>query len=223
VDKLRWYASRLSTNFEGEYRLLRDIFNGEFPSREALKIPTSFLERTFLMLLVFIRSLSLSQFIRVSEDHKTRSQWVEIYVIFCVALSLLFLFGPWANGAIAGLMLYRIVDALNYQLCVIFVDHYKANPALRSSNRSLLLLLVNYIEFAIAFAVLYRCLNVEQDGWSALNLSILTITSIGGTPTSTIWSGKALIDLEAIVGFLFVVLVFTKFVSFDRGSPSRPQ
>ncbi len=120
------------------------------------------------------------------------------------------------------LVCYRLVDGLNYRLCIIFVDRYKEDWGLRSLNRSLILLFINYLEIIVGFATLY--LLTGSVGYKvgvpllsrsdALYFSVITITTLGyGDIKPILEIGKWLSLTETIMGFILVVLVVGTFLT----------
>jgi len=140
-----------------EYRLIRDIWRGEFPELTTEQLPLTVLERSFMSFLVCIRSLSLVHVTSLLRTFISGSLLSEMYVVGWFAILILLLcehefIGPLWVMILVG---YRLVDGLNYRLCIIFIDRYKIRWGLRSLNRSLILLAINYLEIVVGFASLY--------------------------------------------------------------------
>lgn len=222
--------------FEGrwidEYRLIRRIWAGCFPS-SATQAPLTPLERSFMTCLVFTRSLSLLHIARVLCKCMSGSVISELYVVvwFVLVLSL-WILHDWVTVWVAiALVAYRLVDGLNYRLCIVFVDRYKQGWGLRSLNRSLILLFINYLEIVFGFAVLYLgTASIGNRGipvagrLNALYFSVVTVTTLGyGDMTPLDATGRILTATETIVGFVLVVLVMGSFLTGVRDIHNLPQ
>jgi voltage-gated potassium channel Kch len=135
-------------------------------------------------------------------------------------------------------VIYRLIDGFNYRLCIIFVDRYHPQWGLRSLNRSLLLLLLNYAEIIIGFSVLFLAtgsigkLDPEMateitlsSRLDAIYFSVVTITTLGYGdfhPISPL--GRLLALAETAMGILLLVLVLGTFlqgVSDIRAVPRK--
>ena len=225
--KLRLIKNRLKLGryrWCREYQLIGEIFRGEYPS-PSLHIELSWVEKAFMILLVFVRSLSLVHIRGVLLSDKWRSEFTELYVVFwlVVVLPLLLLFYP-AFGVVSLIVVvgYRLVGAVNYPLCIIFVDTYSPKWRLRSLNRTLVLLILNYFEIIIGFASVY--LRTQSIGYAgslkpivsrieALYFSTVTITTLGYGDLQPISSlGRILAMVETIMGILLLVLVVSTFL-----------
>lgn len=210
-----------------EYGLIRDIWTGRFPEGSVL-LPLTILERGFMSFRVFIRSLSLFHVVIFLRKFISGSIISEFYVIiWFLILFVILMFNaslaPWLTILI---VFYRIIDGLNYRLCIIFVDRYKQDWGLRSLNRSLVLLFINYLEIIIGFAALY--LVTESVGYKvgvplssrldALYFSVITITTLGYGDIKPIAEvGKWLSLSEILMGFILVVLVVGSFLTGLQG------
>ena len=83
-----------------------------------------------------------------------------------------------------------------------------------------MLLLINYSEMAVGFAVLYLYTSsVLLKGvaittpWNAFYFSVVTITTLGDIrfePASTV--GEILVSAEAVMGLVFLALVVSMFI-----------
>lgn len=206
-----------------EYRLIIEIWAGKFP--EYMEKPQlSILEKSFMTLLVFIRSFSLVHIQGFFKSIKIRSQISEFYVIIWFFLFFVLLWYPLPLTFILYIIvLYGLIDLLNYRLCIVFVDRYQQDWGLRSLNRSLLLLMLNFFEIILGFAILY--LATESIGYSnsneaistpieALYFSTVTITTLGfGDIQPILKIGQKLAMLEVLSGFILVILVIGVFIS----------
>jgi hypothetical protein len=126
------------------------------------------------------------------------------------------------NWILYAVITYCLIDGFNYRLCIIFVDRYKQNWGLRSLNRSLILLMINYFELIIGFAALFLNIgsiwNSQGDPITlkseALYFSVVTITTLGygdHYPSDTL--SRWLCSTETIMGVVLIVLVIGTFLS----------
>ena len=216
--------SNLVNSVRGEYELIGMIWTNKYPEGNMYSL--SFLEKFVMSLLVFIRSLSPVHLNTLFIKNQSQSQASECYVLVCFAmLCMLLIFTPHIFW-IPAIIIYRLVEGFNYRLCIIFVDKYKVGWGLRSLNRSLMLLLINYFEMIIGFALLYVYSSsiagydmiAINNSWKALYFSIVTITTLGYgdiTPINT--TGEILVTIETLMGFVFFVLVVSTFITGVSG------
>jgi voltage-gated potassium channel len=96
------------------------------------------------------------------------------------------------------------------------VDRYGEEWSLRSINRSLILLLINYFEMIMSGK------DVINDAGTALYFSIVTITTLGyGDYTPIGGLGRFLVSAETIMGIVFIVLVLSTFIGGIHGLWNR--
>ena len=177
---------RFGCSWIGEWKLIGTLWSGKFPSAES-KYPLSYLERTVMTVLIGIRTVSLIRIKDLFSRRNTRSALSELYnVIWFLALVILLVKSFTSTTLMVLIVGYRIMDSVNYRLCILFVDRYQSDWGLRSLNRSLILLLINYLELIVAFAVLYLQTQsvgadkvVLTDWGQALYFSLVTITTLG--------------------------------------------
>jgi len=176
-----------------------------------------------MTILVFIRSLSLVRVKDLFKEKTGRSSFSEMYVIgWCIMLFVLLWYPFLSKFCLIVVVIYRTVDAVNYRLCILFVDRYKSEWGLRSLNRSLILLLINYLELIVGFGILYihtNSIERNSDGLlvaplNALYFSVVTITTLGYGDYSPITStGQWLVMVETLLGFVLVALVIGSFLT----------
>ncbi len=203
--------------------LICQVWADKYPTRKNYRL--SVLEKFLMSLFILIRYLSLGQIKRLVKDKEKRTQCSEIYVLLRLgALAILVSF-PSNSLIYAVVVVYLLIEVFNYPLYLIFVEAYGKEWCLRSPNRSLMLLFINYIEMIIGFAALYLYTGAIGDTskmpinkpLDAVYFSSVTITTLGYgdfTPMNEI--GKILISVEAIAGLIFIVLVVAIFVSWTR-------
>lgn len=205
-----------------EYQLISDIWSGKFPEHRK-KVSLSILEKVFMAMLVFVRSLSLVHFKEFFSSYKIRSEISEFYVLAWLAMLLWLLWHPLSSTVLLLVIVaYRLIDGLNYRLCIVFVDRYTPSWGLRSLNRSLLILMFNYCEIIIGFAILYLAThsigysnsNIITTPIEALYFSTMTITTSSYGDIRLISTvGQKLALLEPLLGFVLVVLVIGVFLT----------
>ena len=115
-----------------EYGLVRDIWSGRFPDQSD-QFPLTVLERSFMSCLVVVRSFSLFHIASFLRKFISGSIISEFYVVvwLLILLSILIFNASLAPWFAMLLVCYRLVDGLNYRLCIIFVDRYKTDWGLR--------------------------------------------------------------------------------------------
>jgi hypothetical protein len=220
---MKWLFRPMAASLR-EYCLIRNIWAGDYPQYNEDQLPLSTLERAFMTLLVVIRSLSFVHLCRLATNYRVASFLSEFYVILRLTILCVVLFAHahipnWISYTI---ITYCLIDGLNYRLCIIFVDRYGKNWGLRSLNRSLILLMLNYSEIVIGFAGLFLNIgsicNSQGDPITlksdALYFSVVTITTLGYGdyyPSDTL--GRWLCCAETIMGFVLIVLVIGIFLT----------
>lgn len=222
VSFICWLLKPLQSSLD-EYKLIGKIWTGQYPEHSN-QLPLSPLERSVMSFLIVIRSLSLTHLCNLATHYKIASFISEFYVILrFVLLSLMLIICSrlpiWFCYIIT---IYFLIDGLNYRLCIIFVDRYAKNWGLRSLNRSLILLLINYCEIIIGFAILYLIsgsvgFNFHQQitlRSEAIYFSVVTITTLGYGDIRPITSlGRWLSVSETLMGFILIVLIIGTFLT----------
>jgi len=217
------YLVKVIKPWREEYGLVRDIWSGRFPDKPD-QLPLTVLERSFMSCLVVVRSFSLFHIASFLRNFISGSIISEFYVVvwFLILLAILIFNAYLATWLAMLLVCYRLVDGLNYRLCMIFVDRYKKDWGLRSLNQSLVLLFINYLEIIVGFATLY--LLTDSVGYNigvplssrldALYFSVITITTLGyGDIKPIVEVGKWLCLTETVMGFILIVLVVGSFLT----------
>jgi hypothetical protein len=224
---------RLACSWTDEFGLIRGAWSGEFPPTASGKGKLSPLEAIFVTLVVGIRMLSLVRIKELFSDHGTRSAVSDAYVAGWFVVLVILLWHPLPGcNAVYGVVGYRLVDSLNYRLGILFVDRYRSDWGLKSLDRSMLLLLVNYGEVVIGFAILY--LTTQSIAWSsggvvaeplgALYFSAVTASTVGYgdiTPQTTPGRWLAISELASV--FILVVVVVGMFLTGVRGVQEEPR
>ncbi|MFC1933402.1 ion channel, partial [Chloroflexota bacterium] len=181
-----------------------------------------------MTLLLFVRSFSFVNIFYFFPSVKVRSEISEFYVVVWAAILVTLLWNPIAYlPLLYALLIYRLIDGVNYRLCIIFIDRYMPSWGLRSLNRSFILLGINYFEIILAFAILYLHTQSVGSTISGLytvstpaealyfsSMTILTLSFGDFKPLTPI--GKMLVVLEPILGVLLIVLVVGVFLTGMR-------
>lgn len=220
------HLARATKPWQQEYSLVRNIWRGHFPNPQG-QLPLTILERSFMSFLVILRSFSLLHVASFQRNFISGSIISELYVIawFFILLAMLIFNASLAEWLTITLVFYRLIDGFNYNLCILFVDQYKKDLGLRSLNRLLILLLINYLEIIIGFATLY--LVTDSVGYKngaslssqldALYFSVITVTTLGyGDIVPIIEAGKWLCLTETFMGLILIVLVIGSFLKGNK-------
>lgn len=232
VSFIKWLLRPISSSLS-EYKLIGKIWNGRYPE-PSQQLPLSPLERAVMTLLIAIRSVSLNHLCKLAMNYRIASFLSEFYVILrFIILCMVFVacsrIPQWVCYTVA---VYCLIDGFNYRLCIIFVDSYGKNWGLRSLNRILILLLINYCELIVGFALLY--LVSGSVGFSesqlitsrlqALYFSVVTITTLGYGDIIPIYPiGRWLSLSETLMGFVLIVLVIGTFLTGFKNIRNVPR
>lgn len=213
----------LACTWVREFQLMGHIWTNRYPNESESRL--AFLEKSVMSLLVLVRALSLSHLQYVAKDKTGQTQLSELYALIWFIVLLVLLFFPFSSVLYVAIIGYRLIDAFNYRLCIIFVDRYGNDWSPRSLNRVLLLLLLGYFEMIIGFAALYTWAGsigssdkIIIDPGNSLYFSIVTITTLGyGDFSPTDALGKFLVSAETLMGVVYVILVLAAFISGISG------
>lgn len=121
----------------------------------------------------------------------------------------------------------RIFEIIIYHVNVLLFDEYRAKLAgntyaVRGYRRLIVLLLQNYMEIAIWFALIYRCLNFafEKNNFylnsatMSLKLSFTTMTTFGQIDIQPkILLGHILTLTQSVIGLFIALLIIARFIS----------
>ena len=190
----------------------------------------SYLEKSVMTLLILISHLTLGQIKWVFKDKEKRTQFSEIFVLLRLVALIFLVFFPFDSLLFFVIVVYILIGVFNYPLYIIFVEVYGEDWSPRSLNRSLMLLLINYIEILIGFAALYlytgtigdMCRVPISKSLDAIYFSSITITTLGyGDFTPLNGKGRMLVSVEAIAGMIFTVLIIAIFVGLKQRRKSE--
>ncbi|WP_199189220.1 potassium channel family protein, partial [Photobacterium sp. GB-27] len=108
---------------------------------------------------------------------------------------------------------YLLLETLLYLLSIIFLSDIYSPPI--SKKRSFLMLVINYIEVCLGFAVLYKATGGVSNlvsNFDAIYFSFITATTIGYGHMAPIGhDAKALVILHAMYNFIFIGLILSNF------------
>lgn len=214
-------------HLSSECSLLRSVWGDYWPC--GFRHRVGWVEKSVLSLLVFRRAVSLSTWLRdlLVRDDDGRSIFTEMMTIIWSILLVVFVFYPfWGRGWLAVIVLgYLIWGAINYPLCIIFIDRHKSRWEPQSYNRLLILLFVNYLQMIAGFAYLYlytakvvrnECNNVITSGLDALYFSLVTITTLGFGDMKPLGSlAEFWVITEVLFGLVFLVLVVATVIALS--------
>ncbi len=145
-----------------------------------------------------------------------RKMVIEFQVLVKVLIPLAVLFMGWSNNLFAKcIIVYLLLETVLYLLSLIFLSDIYANPI--SFKRSVLLLIINYIEITLDFSVLYLGigqLNITLSPISSIYFSFMTSTTVGfGDFYPTTDLTRMIAVGQSLTIFLFIVLFVNYFVA----------
>jgi hypothetical protein len=142
---------------------------------------------------------------------------IEIYVLFKLFLPLSILyFDQSHNHWFLGVSGYLLLETLTYVSSLVLVSDI--HQEVKSVNRSLLLLLINYLEITLNFAMIYHGFNLltpnAQSVIDHIYFSFITSASVGyGDIHPDTQMGKVLVCFQTFTLLVFVVLFINHFGS----------
>ena len=145
-----------------------------------------------------------------------------ILLIICSALNL-----HWGEAIAVGWGVIRVFEVIIYQINVLLFDEYREKKAgksyaLRGYRRIVILLLTNYVEVILWFALFYcywdwafQTSRVALESFlGALNFSFATMTTFSYTtiyPKETL--GDVLTLIQSAIGLFMALLILARFIS----------
>lgn len=176
------------------------------------------LERILRLFLISVQFLFPGLYLRQSVFHlgqTAKNLMTELYVLFKLFFPLSLLYFHQCHQAPAlTLSAYFLAETLTYVASLVLVsDLHNEN---KSINRSILLLLINYLEITVNFAVIYSGFNMLSrnaiSGIDHLYFSFVTSASLGfGDIYPVTPAGKLLVCCQTFVLLIFVVLFLNFF------------
>lgn len=203
---------------------LCQIWSDRYPPESPKK--HTFLEKVLLSPPLLARALSLSNLVSLfREEGMAAYLFIDLYVLtwLCgLAYILFWSYPPMLVGVV--LAIYRIVEIVNYQLCVLLIDSQTPSWRLASLRRSFLFSFLNLIEIVLAFGIIYlftggivqanRPEMVLNTPLQAFYYSLVTMATLGYgefVPSNDI--SRGIVILELLTEILFVLAIVPAFVS----------
>lgn len=229
MSKLKRFLKYLFIG-KGDYgnKKLRPAFKNQWTNFQTVwndKKDQSFgIERVVRILLVLHPYLFPTLYIRHIGGNGgilIRKLVIELYVLFKLAFPFaILLLGLFQNPFALFVVAYLMVETILYLSGLVFLSDIYIEPI--SYKRSLILLLINYVETTVGFAVLYRGLNLlkEASGGdittniSAVYFSFVTSATVGfGEITAKNSEAQLLVVAQLIVMLLYLILFFSRTIS----------
>lgn len=175
--------------------------------------------RLFRLLLALSPFVFPSLYIRHISGMKgylCRKMAVDAQVVIKVILPLVILLEGWSSNPFAlGFTIYMLLETICYLFALIFISDIYVSPM--SFKRSVLLLIINYIEVTLDFAVLYKgldLLNKSIDSVKAIYFSFVTSTTLGyGDYYPDGPLGQFVVICQLLGIFVFLVLFLNYFTT----------
>jgi len=153
----------------------------------------------------------------------SRKLIVELYVIVKMIFPLLVLLNHWYNSSfVFSLAIYFLIETYIYLFSKIFLGDQHTKT---SNMRTLLLLIINFLETCFTFALIYlsgRYLNINpNEVMDAIYYSFVTSATIGyGDIYPISIQGKMIVVLQILSSISFIVLFFN-FFSNKANQPTQ--
>lgn len=121
----------------------------------------SWLEARVLVLLLRVRALSLSNLVAIARRSDDASL-IDSYVVLLAGFLtvLLFFCRPAEHPWLSVFPVLRLLDIVDYQLCLALIDSQVRGWRVQSVARSFILAFVNLYEIVAGYAVLYLSLGM---------------------------------------------------------------
>jgi voltage-gated potassium channel Kch len=213
------------------WELVTLIWANRFPSEKPRD--RTLIEKLISTVTILIFTLSLSQLKEVIRKRSLRAShiFMDLYVIvwFMVLVALL----GWGNKINAWILLaiaaYRIIDIVNYRILFLFLKSEEKPWTATVIRRSLAIVLTNFLELVIAFAIIYMNTETIKEtttgAWlsrptEALYFSLVTMTTVGfGDFVPVTALGRWLAMAQLLCTLIFVLFLVPALISVfsDRG------
>jgi hypothetical protein len=167
---------------------------------------------TIITSLVFFPGVLIDEVFK-SRNYITLKIIVEFYVLLKTIFPIVVLLNGWyVYPTVCLLNIYLLVETYFYLFSKIFLEYQH----FRTSNmRTLLLLVFNFVESGLSFAVIYMSgnyLNIQPTSLDAIYYSFVTSATIGYGDIHPITSlGKAIVTTQIFCSVTFLVLFFNFF------------
>jgi hypothetical protein len=149
----------------------------------------------------------------------SRKIFVEMWVIAKLALPIAFLAtGIASNIVVFFLVWYLFLETVLYLMNLMFLTDVYARPA--SAKRSILTLIMNYLEITLDFACIYFFLSSNDQGFFNVHVGRVDIVYFSFVTSATVGYGdilvmtvlgKTLVVSQIVLSFMFVVMFFNFF------------
>ncbi len=208
----------------GSLDRLKQIWNDRLPNGDRREY--SLIEKFVCTVVILVSLLSFANYAKplVRRIWPDTRVFMDLYVLTWFVLLCVFLGSRWnpAGNLVTILVVYRIVDIVNYRLLFLFVKS-ETEPWTRDViRRSLAIALTNFLEVIVGFAILYLrtgsvthgdvgVLNTPLD---ALYFSFVTMTTVGYgdfVPATTL--GRCLVVAQLAAAILFVIFLLPALIS----------
>lgn len=186
------------------------------------------LERSVALILQSLRLLSVSYMLPLVMPSLPKRCWR----LFAEFYMLAVLFGITVAGVFSdqthllGFQLkcvvgYCLVESYVTSFAIVFIADDKGGFGLASARRTIILLILNYLQIAVGFAALYRLTQsigdhctVVLEPTTLLYFSVVTITTLGYGDMAPLQetAGRWLVCAEALGGLLLLVVIFASIV-----------
>jgi hypothetical protein len=199
---------------------IRAIWQDKYPAAKPRQ--HHLIEKILLTPVIFLRIFSLAN-LRPRHPDRRRHTFMDIYVLtwMIVLCLMLIMHGAWPliTMLVAG---YRLYDVITYRLFFLFVKSQEAPWTTDVLRRSILIVLFNFVEVGIAFAILYLGIGNIRDsnnlplpsGATSLYFSLLTMTTVGYgdfVPKDDV--GRILVIAQVASSFLLLIVIVPALVS----------
>jgi len=212
-------------------RTVAEIWSDHYPPGKPRK--HSLAERVVMTPIVLARLISLDQ-IRVVFGENRRHIFMDLYVLVFASLGTILLFSPSHLGYFGAIFAtYRIFDIITYRLYFLLVKSQAQPWSPDFLRRSLLIVIINFYETVVAYAILYSLvgsiipavasLSQPFSPSTALYYSVVTATTLGygefipGNDLSRIIVVMQL--FSTIVFLMFVIPALMSLFSSTQDSP----
>lgn len=188
--------------------------------------PTFGVERLFRLFLALTAYFFPGIYIRYyfgKDGLLSRKLALDGFVTLKLILPLVILKLHWQKYLAAQFLVsYLGIETLLYILSLLFLSDIYKPPI--SNKRSYLMLVMNYVEICLDFAVVYGGQNLISNASNSIDIiyfSFVTAFTVGfGDMVPKNRDGRELVILQSLVSMIFITLAFTKVVSGFVGNRS---
>ncbi len=176
------------------------------------------IEKVFRLVLASSHFLFPGVYLKQIYGHssdRNRELFTDVFVVLKLLLPFTVIYNSWyTNGWMVLLILWLMLETLMYVPTLIFASDLFKPP--RSYRRSMLLLLINYFEIVLDFAVIYAYSNGFNHPFShwydSIYFSFSTSASLGlGDYFPLTAVSKMIVSFQSVTFFIYVVLFINVF------------